>query len=104
MSFSSTYMYLDACMYIERLMVGWYIRWYARPGALQGQGPQGQDARRGPHGWSLFIATGGARCEKGDFNVISGLVFLGRAASLVQGCTLYRVVGLNFKPPAFSTS
>ena len=48
---------------------------------------------RGPHGWSLFIAKGGARREKGDFNVISGLVFLGRAASLVQGCTLYRVVG-----------
>ena len=52
---------------------------------------------RGPHGWSLFIAKGGARREKGDFNVISGLVFLGRAASLVQGCTLYRVVGRNLK-------
>ena len=48
---------------------------------------------RGLYGWSFFIAKGGARREKGDFyNVISGLV-LGRAASLVQGCTLYRVVG-----------
>ena len=50
-------------------------------------------------GGAFFIAKGGARREKGDFNVISGLVFLGRAASLVQGCTLYRVVGQRVNDP-----
>ena len=40
-------------------------------------------------GGAFSLQRGGARRE----NVISGLVFLGRAASLVQGCTLYRVVG-----------
>ena len=40
-------------------------------------------------GGDFSLQGGVARRE----NVISGLVFLGRAASLVQGCTLYRVVG-----------
>ena len=40
-----------------------------------------------------FIAKGEARLEKGDFLRDFWARFLGRSASLVQGCTLYRVVG-----------
>ena len=50
--------------------------------------------QRGLYGWSFFIAKGGARLEKGDFLRDFWARFLGRSVSLVQGCTLYRVVGL----------
>ena len=45
-------------------------------------------------GGAFSLQRGEARRENVNHaKVISGLVLLGRAASLVQGCTLYRVVG-----------